>query len=469
MKRKILTAILATVCALCCLFGLASCKFQGYNQNNHNKKPSSDGDYVDPPKVQDNDFTFELNVEEDTYTVIGINNEEKTDFIIPDEYDGKLITAIGKEAFTGNSMKSMKLSKNIVSIGESAFAGCNALVSISLPESVTTLGGSAFNGCKGLLSAILSQALESIPIRCFEGCTTLNKIDIPNSVTSIGDSAFRNCSGLKTVKIGSGINEIGKSAFENCSKLDDITIEEGVKIINEKAFQNCSALRNIVIPDSVISIGNSTFFNCESIENMTLPFIGSGEIIVEKTDNAESDDEEEEEKPEPNRFFGYIFGSMGSASTDAVPLSLKTVTITGDEDVAEHAFTNVGKYTDSAGTTGIGLETLIFTGNVKVFKVGAFQFCMNLHNVVIPASLTHIERGVFGANLVNKIYYMGDKAQFSRIKIDEDNYNLTGEHGIISAATKYYYSPNNPYTGTSVTDNYWYFDNNKQPAIWPKP
>lgn len=462
MKRKILTAILATVCALCCLFGLASCKFQGYNQNNHDNKKPSDGQYVDPPKVQDNDFTLELNVEQNTYTVIGITNEEKTDFIVPDEYDGKLITAIGKEAFTGNeNLKSIKLSKNIVSIGESAFAGCNALVSISLPESVTTLGGSAFNGCKGLLAAILSQSLESIPIRCFEGCTTLNKIDIPNSVTSIGDSAFRNCSGLKTVIIGNGISEIGKSAFERCSKLDDITIAEGVKVIRENAFQNCSSLKNIVIPDSVTSIGSSAFYNCEAIENMTLPFIGSGEIIVEKTDIEEKDDEEEEEKPQPNTNFGYIFGAMTSESNSMVPLSLKTVTITGDKDVPEHAFTNVGKYTDSAGTTGIGLETLIFTGNVKVFRTGAFQFCMNLHNVVIPASLTLIQRGVFGANLVNKIYYMGDATQFDRITIREDNYNIKG-NGEIPAAARYYYSAGAP----ASPGNYWHFDDNKQPAIW---
>ena len=462
MKRKILTAILATVCALCCLFGLASCKFQGYNQNNHDNKKPSDGQYVDPPKVQDNDFTLELNVEQNTYTVIGITNEEKTDFIVPDEYDGKLITAIGKEAFTGNeNLKSIKLSKNIVSIGESAFAGCNALVSISLPESVTTLGGSAFNGCKGLLAAILSQSLESIPIRCFEGCTTLNKIDIPNSVTSIGDSAFRNCSGLKTVIIGNGISEIGKSAFERCSKLDDITIAEGVKVIRENAFQNCSSLKNIVIPDSVTSIGSSAFYNCEAIENMTLPFIGSGEIIVEKTDIEESDDEEEEEKPQPNTNFGYIFGAMSYESNGMVPLSLKTVTITGDDDVAEHAFSGVG-HLNPDEKSGQGLETLIFTGNLKVFNAYAFETCWNLHNVVIPASLTTIGDGVFYSNLVSKIYYMGkDLAQFNRISIGEVNFTLQGASSI-TAATKYYYSAGTP----ASPGNYWYFDDNKQPAIW---
>ena len=58
----------------------------------------------------------------------------------------------------------------ITSIGEEAFADCEALTSVTIPNSVTSIGESAFAGCKALTS-----------------------ITIPNSITSIGNDAFSEC------------------------------------------------------------------------------------------------------------------------------------------------------------------------------------------------------------------------------------------------------------------------------------
>ena len=91
----------------------------------------------------------------------------------------KTVTSIGKDAFYGFiELQSVKFIPNsvVVSIGESAFKGCERLEKITIPNSVTTIGNSAFKGCE-----------------------SLEKITIPNSVASIGDSAFWECSGLTEI------------------------------------------------------------------------------------------------------------------------------------------------------------------------------------------------------------------------------------------------------------------------------
>ena len=64
-----------------------------------------------------------------------------------------------------------------VSIGDSAFAGCQALRSILLPDSLQTIGDKAFSYCRQLES-----------------------ISIPSGVTAIGYSAFSSCYGLKNAE-----------------------------------------------------------------------------------------------------------------------------------------------------------------------------------------------------------------------------------------------------------------------------
>lgn len=77
--------------------------------------------------------------------------------------------------------------RDVINIGENAFACCKALTSVTIPDSVTSIGWWAFRLCKALTS-----------------------ITIPNSVTSIGYWAFGDCSKLTSVTIE---NEEGKVAI----------------------------------------------------------------------------------------------------------------------------------------------------------------------------------------------------------------------------------------------------------------
>ncbi len=66
--------------------------------------------------------------------------------VIPGEYDGKPVTAIADNAFSGCShVTQIEVSEGVVSIGNNAFYGCSSLQVLALPDSLTSIGASAFD------------------------------------------------------------------------------------------------------------------------------------------------------------------------------------------------------------------------------------------------------------------------------------------------------------------------------------
>ena len=68
------------------------------------------------------------------------------DFILPAQ-----LTSIEPEAFSGIAAVSVLLPETVTSIGDHAFADCEALRQVIIPESVTTIGENVFDGCGPLL------------------------------------------------------------------------------------------------------------------------------------------------------------------------------------------------------------------------------------------------------------------------------------------------------------------------------
>ena len=87
-------------------------------------------------------------------------------------------------------MKKVRLSKNLQTIGVSAFQRCPSLLRINIPSSVISIGGYAFHGCAALSEVDLEEGLQSIGLCAFERCTSLIRVKIPSSATTIGLNAF---------------------------------------------------------------------------------------------------------------------------------------------------------------------------------------------------------------------------------------------------------------------------------------
>ena len=81
-------------------------------------------------------------------------------------------------------LTSIKIGKNVESIGASEFYGCTSLTSIVIPDKVKTIGSNAFYGCKSLSSITIGESVEKIE-GPFYGCTSLTSITLPKSVTYV--------------------------------------------------------------------------------------------------------------------------------------------------------------------------------------------------------------------------------------------------------------------------------------------
>lgn len=109
-------------------------------------------------------------------TITGYLGNE-TEIFIPKDFEGTIVTAIGKGAFEKKlNISYVNIPKGVTSIGERAFAFCKNLSYVEIPNSVTHIEKEAFLYCTGM-----------------------SYIDVPDSVTSIGEKAIGfNCRTLNT-------------------------------------------------------------------------------------------------------------------------------------------------------------------------------------------------------------------------------------------------------------------------------
>lgn len=240
-----------------------------------------------------NIFAYSEN-DDGTVTITG-GNIVTPKLEIPAELEGKKVSAIGMNAFTGN----------------------NVITDLVIPEGVTTLNWYSFNTCKNLETVTLPDSLEFIDSWAFERCSRLKTINVPANVTRInggafaqnssmtsitcdpanknyvsvngvlftkdmkelvaypggiqggytvpatvnhiGDAAFYGALGLDSVTILGNLDFIGFEAFAECSKLTDVAIRDGVNYVGYWAFRGCDGIKTLTVPQSVTNIGNQAF------------------------------------------------------------------------------------------------------------------------------------------------------------------------------------------------------------------
>jgi len=181
-------------------------------------------------------------------------------------------------------------------------------------------------------------------------------------VTMIGDfSGYRN---MTSIRIPDRVTSIGSSSFSNCSGLTSVTLPDSVMTIGGNAFTNCTSLEIAAIPDSVTSIGSNVFTNCTKLTSITIPFIGSSFN---------------------GTYFGYLFGVSGYNNQNAsIPSSLKTVIVTGGNNVPAYAFYGCAN-----------LTSVTLPDSVLSIGQSAFYGCAKLTNITIPNNVTSIEQDTF--------------------------------------------------------------------------
>lgn len=340
-----------------------------------------------------NMFAYSEN-DDGTVTITG-GNIVTPKLEIPAELEGKKVSAIGMNAFTGN----------------------NVITDLVIPEGVTTLNWYCFNTCENLETVTLPDSLEFIDSWAFERCSKLKTINVPANVTRInggafaqnssmtsitcdpanknyvsvngvlftkdmkelvaypggiqggytvpatvnhiGDAAFYGALGLDSVTILGNLDFIGFEAFAECSKLTDVAIRDGVNYVGYWAFRGCDGIKTLTVPQSVTNIGNQAFGFAYADQKMSgfslrgykdsavnfyairhdIPFICIGEASddnkpFDKDDAKESEVETNPDTPEDEKITTIIATpafNMKDKSEAGVGLDLSKVKVKAKE------------------------------------------------------------------------------------------------------------------------------------------
>jgi len=134
------------------------------------------------------------------------------------------IMSIGYEAFSGcDKLETVNIPSKTKFIGENAFYNCKNLSVTVIPESIEEIGDRAFSGCGGITSLNFPNTI-SIGNSAFSGCQDLKQVTI--SKGKIGQYAFESCTNLIQVNILSEVGSIGKYALQNCSEDISVFVED---------------------------------------------------------------------------------------------------------------------------------------------------------------------------------------------------------------------------------------------------
>lgn len=280
------------------------------------------------------------------------------------------LTTTGHGTFIGSPIRSVSMSENVTTIGESCFSKCEDLTSINLPASV-----------------------KNIDVYAFNGCSKLTAIGLPAGLTSMSKGAFQGC-GFTQFVVPDGITTISNGLFANCGKLTNITLPKGLKAIEDGAFAGCG-FTEFVVPDGITTISNYMFANCGKLTSITLPkdlkaigagaFSGCGftEFVIPDAITTISDN---------------LFAYCPNLQKITFP---KTITSMGN-GIFSHS--GIGNFTLPKQITEItnnmfegcqNLEHIYLHDGLKSIGDYAFQDCNSLGGITLPNSVTKIGKGCF--------------------------------------------------------------------------
>ena len=296
------------------------------------------------------DYTYTDN-NDGTVTITNYGGSEK-DVVVPEELDGKMVSAIGYAAFAEcRSLESLVVPETVTRLQDYAFSQCTSLTRAQLPETIVSLGRGVFKNCILLEEVNIPTSLTTVAMEMFAGCTSLTEIEIPQTIRSLGDSAFSGCSGLSEIVLPDNVTSLGSAAFRSCVNLERINLSPRLTTIGNNAFAECYELASIEFPQALRQIGQSAFMNCISLTQITLP-----ESITN---------------------LGYsAFTGCSSLTEINLPANLQSIP-------------------DSAFSACSSLQHIELPENITSVGASAFAACVSLEEITLPDSVTEIGSGVF--------------------------------------------------------------------------
>lgn len=394
--------------------------------------------------------------------ILGTAEEDILFSVTIDNSEDNKIDTIGEEAFGpyGNNITAITFSDKIKEIGRGAFWDCIYLSGkITLPESMITIGKSAFHGCNAITSVYIPKSVTEIGEYAFNDTGLTNVLLFSNTV-KVGEYAFTECKNLANVilsppsstsessmiyknwdnyenKIFNRTNifsqnngyppdsihfsyrvyftpdsnntithemvkeqnpawdsvpfsayiddvagshdriTIAKGAFEGSSMTNLFIQGTTLKRIEESAFKNCSKLVFVSLSDSVESIGEEAFTQCKSLITITIP----SRLHTQCVPLIFSQQDVVGTTPDTSKFI-FDFFCILSPSSNGILTSYDVNTQIG---------------TSSGFTQGVSIS---FDSTVTIIENDAFNGNENIISLLIPPNVTSIGKYSF-ANCPN--------------------------------------------------------------------
>lgn len=181
-------------------------------------------------------------------------------------YEGTAAT--GKKVTVPATVKVNGVSYPVTSVSDGAFKN-SKVTSVKLGKNVTTVGKNAFKGCKKLTKVTFPAKLQKVEAGAFTGCTKLKAVSLPAATKTIGAKAFKNCKSLKKITIGQAPKKTRKAQILFGSYNQGKTLfaaPASAKVsIGASALENCVKLRSVIINSQVTKIGSKTFQHCKEL------------------------------------------------------------------------------------------------------------------------------------------------------------------------------------------------------------
>ncbi len=367
----------------------------------------------------------------DSYAVVGFGNVADENIIIPSMFNGKEVTSIADSAFSGCDASSVSIPNTVISIGDKAFAYCENLTDMVVPHSVKTIGDNAFEKCENLISVTIGESVTTIGDEAFWNCRRLTIVKMGNGVTHIGSSAFSGCENLISITIPQSVLEIKEYAFSNCWKLIEVVNQSELNIIIGDYFTNGGVgyhAKNIISNDveSNIMFDNSYIFYNDNGNYSLLGYCGAETELILPTQINGND----------YNVYQYAFSYNRKITSVTMP----------------NCITNIG---DSAFEQCTLLKEVNFGESIISIGDWAFRSYNQLTSIVIPRKVENIGYAFTACYNLENVYYCGESDEWEKISISR------GEPDALLTATIYYYSETAPNTG----GNYWHYVNGEI-TVW---
>ena len=326
------------------------------------------------------------------------------------------------------SLSSVSLPDSVMNIGRYAFAYDSSLYTVyisdtsklarisfasfalsgiqtmRIPANVSTVAQYAFEGCKQLTSVTFAAGskLQSISAYFFLGCDSIQNIIFENgsALTSIQAHGLEGMKNLISIDFGDArLTNIDNYAFRYCSSLATLNLPDTLINIGRFAFYKCTALSSLTVPETIEHIGSYAF---HGTDNCALYFSGA-ELPFYLDENWD------------DGLSGYYVGvSQTVESGDwkyAILKNGKTAILEylGNEKNIDLRTLNIGEISTIGGYAfyGKNLESIILPESLTQIQRYAFAENTALAGITIPANVKYIAKYAFHNTGIMNLTFMG--------------------------------------------------------------